>query len=60
MWDIFNCCCPCVLDQTPTLKVNGSKFRILNVLGEGGFSFVYLVESTRNKSKYALKISVVI
>lgn len=55
MWDIFNCCCPCVLDQTPTLKVNGSKFRILNVLGEGGFSFVYLVESTRNKSKYALK-----
>jgi len=55
MWNIFSCCCPCILDQTPTLKINGSKFRILNILGEGGFSFVYLVESLRNKSKYALK-----
>ncbi|VEU21304.1 DEKNAAC102528 [Brettanomyces naardenensis] len=55
MWDMFNFCCPCILDKTPTLRINGVSFEILDLLGEGGFSYVYLVQSKSNNSLYALK-----
>lgn len=41
--------------QSPTLRINAHKFKILRLLGEGGFSYVYLVEDTRTGKQYALK-----
>lgn len=38
-----------------TLKINGRSYRIVKLLGEGGFSFVYLIEDTSNGRFYALK-----
>lgn len=35
------CCQP-----SSTLKINGRTFNIVKVLGEGGFSFVYLAQDT--------------
>lgn len=47
-------CCPDIL--SPTIKVNGTKYRILRLLGEGGFSYVYLVSQSNNPSLlYAMK-----
>jgi serine/threonine kinase 16 len=40
---------------SPTLKINGRSFKILQLLGEGGFSYVYLVEDTSTHSLFALK-----
>lgn len=40
--------------QSPTLRINRHSFKILNLLGEGGFSYVYLVQS-QNGDTYALK-----
>lgn len=56
---ICGCCLP--LQNCPVIKMNGSCFKIIKLLGEGGFSFVYLVEQelTRNgadrRNQYALK-----
>ncbi|QPG72818.1 hypothetical protein FOA43_000120 [Brettanomyces nanus] len=55
MWEYLTCCFPCILDKTPTLRINGASFKILDLLGEGGFSYVYLVQSQTNHSLYALK-----
>ena len=42
--------------MTPkTITVNGRSFTIIKPLGEGGFSFVYLVQDRASKTKYALK-----
>lgn len=38
-----------------TLKINGRSYRIVKLLGEGGFSFVYLIEDTSHGRFYALK-----
>lgn len=46
-------CFPCFNTQ-PELRINQVKFRILKLLGEGGFSYVYLVEAP-NGGTYALK-----
>ncbi|CCH45092.1 SNF1-related protein kinase catalytic subunit alpha [Wickerhamomyces ciferrii] len=46
-------CFPCFSSQ-PELRINKSKFKILKLLGEGGFSYVYLVEAS-NGAHYALK-----
>lgn len=39
---------------SPTLNINRHNFKILKLLGEGGFSYVYLVQS-QNGDTYALK-----
>lgn len=40
---------------SPTLKINSRSFKILRLLGEGGFSYVYLVEDTASHQTFALK-----
>ncbi|KXT13799.1 hypothetical protein AC579_2341 [Pseudocercospora musae] len=52
-WQLGNCfnCFP----KTPSLKINGRSFKILRLLGEGGFSYVYLVQSPGDPTLYALK-----
>ncbi|KFH47930.1 Serine/threonine-protein kinase-like protein [Hapsidospora chrysogenum ATCC 11550] len=40
---------------SPTLKINSRSFKILRLLGEGGFSYVYLVEDTSTHELFALK-----
>lgn len=50
-------CLPCFPDlSTPYLTINNSKYKIIRLLGEGGFSYVYLVShKSNNNSLYALK-----
>jgi serine/threonine kinase 16 len=38
-----------------TLKINGRSYKIVKFLGEGGFSFVYLINDTSSGRVYALK-----
>ncbi|KAL8781587.1 MAG: hypothetical protein Q9213_005937 [Squamulea squamosa] len=40
---------------SPQLKVNNRSFKLLRLLGEGGFSYVYLVQDTSTSQLYALK-----
>ncbi|KLU82076.1 NAK protein kinase [Magnaporthiopsis poae ATCC 64411] len=40
---------------SPTLKINSRSFKILRLLGEGGFSYVYLVQDTSTSELLALK-----
>lgn len=40
---------------TPGLKVNRHSFKILRLLGEGGFSYVYLAQDKNNDALYALQ-----
>lgn len=50
-------CLPCFPDLLqPTITVNSTRYKIIRLLGEGGFSYVYLV-SQRNNSNilYAMK-----
>lgn len=53
----FSRCLPCFPDLlAPYLSINGSKYKIIRLLGEGGFSYVYLVSLKGNPSSlYALK-----
>lgn len=53
IFTISNCfsCFP----SSPKLKINGRSLKILRLLGEGGFSYVYLVEDSSNGGMYALK-----
>ncbi|KAL2757472.1 hypothetical protein ACRALDRAFT_1068050 [Sodiomyces alcalophilus JCM 7366] len=55
--DIFYSLGNCIncFPGSPTLKINGRNFKILRLLGEGGFSYVYLVQDTATESLYALK-----
>lgn len=50
-------CLPCFPDfLVPQVLVNGTKYRILRLLGEGGFSYVYLVSQKNNPNLlYAMK-----
>ncbi|KAK5658821.1 hypothetical protein OQA88_1633 [Cercophora sp. LCS_1] len=41
--------------SSPTLKINSRSFKILRLLGEGGFSYVYLVQDTTTSELFALK-----
>jgi len=50
----FSQCCNC-FPSNPTLKIHGRSFKILRLLGEGGFSYVYLVQSSGDPTLYALK-----
>ncbi|KAL8967844.1 MAG: hypothetical protein Q9183_002738 [Haloplaca sp. 2 TL-2023] len=40
---------------SPQLRVNNHRFKLLRLLGEGGFSYVYLVQETSTSQLYALK-----
>lgn len=50
-------CLPCFPDlSSPSITVNGTKYKILRLLGEGGFSYVYLVSHKNNANNlYAMK-----
>ncbi|CZR51196.1 probable serine/threonine protein kinase [Phialocephala subalpina] len=50
----FTNCMSC-FPGSPQLKINNRSFKILRLLGEGGFSYVYLVQDTGNEAQYALK-----
>ncbi|KAL8748688.1 MAG: hypothetical protein Q9184_007147 [Pyrenodesmia sp. 2 TL-2023] len=41
--------------SSPQLKINNRSFKLLRLLGEGGFSYVYLVQETSTSQLYALK-----
>ncbi|RSH91998.1 hypothetical protein EHS25_009369 [Saitozyma podzolica] len=45
----------CLCKPDATLKINGRSYKIERLLGEGGFSFVYLIQDTSNGRLYALK-----
>jgi serine/threonine kinase 16 len=47
--------CLACFPSSPNLKINSRSFKILRLLGEGGFSYVYLVEDTSTHALYALK-----
>ncbi|MCJ1228347.1 hypothetical protein MMC12_005008 [Toensbergia leucococca] len=53
LYSLTNCmfCFP----GSPQLKINNRSFKILRLLGEGGFSYVYLVQETSTSQLYALK-----
>jgi len=51
IWAISSCLC----QQTPSVKINGRTFKIVKVLGEGGFSFVYLAQDEHSGRQFALK-----
>lgn len=57
MLDLFQTFTNCLFcfPSTPTLRINSRSFRLLRLLGEGGFSYVYLVQDTSDSSLYALK-----
>ncbi len=38
----------CALPQPAKIKVNGRSFKIVRILGEGGFSFVYLAQDEQS------------
>ncbi|CAA7266832.1 unnamed protein product [Cyclocybe aegerita] len=51
VWALSSCLC----QQTPKIKINGRTFQVLKVLGEGGFSFVYLAQDEHSGRQFALK-----
>lgn len=57
VFSILTKCLPCFPDLlSPSITVNGTKYRILRLLGEGGFSYVYLVSQKNNPGNlYAMK-----
>ena len=53
IWQLSQCC-NC-FPSTPSLRINGRSYKILRLLGEGGFSYVYLVQPANSPELYALK-----
>ncbi|KAI6042574.1 protein kinase [Pisolithus marmoratus] len=51
VWAISSCIC----QQSARVKINGRTFNIVKVLGEGGFSFVYLAQDEASGRQFALK-----
>ncbi|OZJ03651.1 hypothetical protein BZG36_03932 [Bifiguratus adelaidae] len=47
---LFSSCIP-----TPSLTIHRRNFKVIKLLGEGGFSFVYLVQDAATGQVYALK-----
>ncbi|KAL1958025.1 hypothetical protein VTO42DRAFT_5237 [Malbranchea cinnamomea] len=47
--------CMCCFPSSPQLKVNNRSFKLLRLLGEGGFSYVYLVQDKSTSELFALK-----
>ncbi|KAF0553302.1 kinase-like protein [Gigaspora margarita] len=50
LYSITSCCFP-----NPTLYINRRTFKVIRLLGEGGFSFVYLVQDASTGRLFALK-----
>lgn len=50
-------CLPCFPDLlNPSITVNNTRYKIIRLLGEGGFSYVYLVSQSSNSNVlYAMK-----
>ncbi|ORY77653.1 kinase-like domain-containing protein [Leucosporidium creatinivorum] len=48
---LTGCCC----HTDATLKLNGRAFKIIKLLGEGGFSYVYLAQDVASGRHFALK-----
>ncbi|CAN3355762.1 serine/threonine-protein kinase Env7p [Diutina catenulata] len=57
LWTCFLVCFPCFPDlSSPALTINGQRYQIVRLLGEGGFSYVYLVTQASNlNQQFALK-----
>ncbi|CCM04252.1 uncharacterized protein FIBRA_06419 [Fibroporia radiculosa] len=53
--DAFWALSSCICQQSAKVKINGRTFKIVRVLGEGGFSFVYLAEDEHSGRQFALK-----
>lgn len=51
LWALSSCIC----QQSAKVKINGRTFDIVKVLGEGGFSFVYLAQDESSGRQFALK-----
>ncbi|KAJ7364356.1 other/NAK protein kinase [Mycena albidolilacea] len=51
IWALSSCLC----QQSAKVKINGRTFKINKVLGEGGFSFVYLAQDEHSGRQFALK-----
>ncbi|CAI7647288.1 hypothetical protein N7533_012425 [Penicillium manginii] len=47
--------CMCCFPSSPQLKINNRSFKLLRLLGEGGFSYVYLVQDKASSELFALK-----
>ncbi|KAJ6103303.1 hypothetical protein N7486_005730 [Penicillium sp. IBT 16267x] len=47
--------CMCCFPSSPQLKINNRSFKLLRLLGEGGFSYVYLVQDKATSELFALK-----
>ncbi|KAI5289503.1 hypothetical protein KEM54_003761 [Ascosphaera aggregata] len=47
--------CLCCFPTSPQLKINDRSFKLLRLLGEGGFSYVYLVQDKSTSELFALK-----
>ncbi len=45
----------CSIRRDATLKINGRSYKVEKLLGEGGFSFVYLIRDESSGRLYALK-----
>ncbi|ORZ03739.1 kinase-like domain-containing protein [Syncephalastrum racemosum] len=50
LYAITSCCFP-----NPTIQINKRTFKVIRLLGEGGYSFVYLVQDVPTGRLYALK-----
>ncbi|KMP09730.1 serine/threonine kinase 16 [Coccidioides immitis RMSCC 3703] len=50
----FTDCMSC-FPSSPQLKINNRSFKLLRLLGEGGFSYVYLVQDKSTSELFALK-----
>ncbi|CAG8579726.1 13617_t:CDS:2 [Dentiscutata erythropus] len=50
LYSVTSCCFP-----NPTLYINRRTFKVIRLLGEGGFSFVYLVQDASTSRLFALK-----
>ncbi|KAK6201217.1 serine/threonine protein kinase [Scheffersomyces amazonensis] len=56
LWSIVGACLPCFPDlSSPSVTIKDIKYRIVKLLGEGGFSYVYLVKSNNDNAPYAIK-----
>ncbi|KAL6715855.1 Serine/threonine-protein kinase env7 [Lecanora helva] len=55
--DLFSTLTNCLFcfPGSPQLKINHRSFKMQHLLGEGGFSYVYLVQDTATSQLYALK-----
>ncbi|KAI8644475.1 hypothetical protein BD408DRAFT_413148 [Parasitella parasitica] len=50
IYALTSCCFP-----NPTLYINKKNYKVLSLLGEGGYSYVYLVREESSQRVFALK-----